>query len=483
MDYDLLEKLTNCNDSQKLIAFGKKCTDKLLDRQLFKQTTYHIDHVELSLDTMISICRIYLAVTTSVCERERILNRIERIDNIKSKFINNKLVINEKNKIMVECLFREYYQLCQHYHWDSRRLEQVKNQCYAGHYKEANCTIQEINIFNENSLERILKYGTFYAKKVLNRNLSGKVFRTMNTYEYKLLLFFTNHSTDKIIEFLKVEYPYIELKELFDFLPIFLKNYSIVEGVEDITVINSISDKLKRLLENTIPRELSKLKEEKKDYLKNLKEEKILVQQEKLKVAKYYCNEYMTGNYLTADEFCKAYGLELEVFKSYTRILLQFDKKLYKKIVDKMSRQSSEFITYVIENLILCIKNGILLDDGSSREFDLIDYYLTFKVSINKIRQKLNSMVLPEEDLALVRSFIGKFRIKPITEYSIYNETVTQMINGKPYTVSETDKMVIINFLAKNDIPLSTTTYSIYLKRYLKEKSNLNDEKVKIYTI
>ncbi len=165
---------------------------------------------------------------------------------------------------------------------------------------------------------------------------------------------------------------------------------------------------------------------------------------------------------------------------SYLNIIKEYDKDLFKRYIEKIeiAKQRNYYILYSVSiKIIDGIKNGITENDYT-RPFDLLDYY-----SITNLDKRIILRFLKDKFPNDVSYFLNFIRKYPNT--SILDEKKIQYIcdndeyirnqfdeNGKrivnPRTnITRDEKILILNYLKENNIPLYDTLYFIALKRYL----------------
>ena len=155
------------------------------------------------------------------------------------------------------------------------------------------------------------------------------------------------------------------------------------------------------------------------------------------------------------NEYCKEYALEY----------LKWTKEQYFRKRCEYLKNSLEFpnILEEIKQIIAYIKFGII-ENRINRPFDIIDYYLTIKIPLNKILELTKNRITNEEYL-LLRAFV--YDNKDTFETIPYTEIISS---------NDEERDIIISFLSNNNIPINNKTYTIAYKRYINSTLDLNLE-------
>lgn len=135
---------------------------------------------------------------------------------------------------------------------------------------------------------------------------------------------------------------------------------------------------------------------------------------------------------------------------------------------------------YILKDIAKLIKEGIKLEDGSYREFDMIDLYLYTKLEFNQIRPAINESSLSIEEAKIIRDFLRNNKeYKPlIIEQELKTRTIINperdkfgnYIEGSGRIITEEEKLSILDWLLKNNIPQDNLMYKAAFKRFKKDK-------------
>ncbi|MBR1413057.1 MAG: hypothetical protein IJ574_00100 [Bacilli bacterium] len=179
-------------------------------------------------------------------------------------------------------------------------------------------------------------------------------------------------------------------------------------------------------------------------------------------------------------------------FNRLLRALKENNNDLYqiynRNTQDYKKKISSQNVDNIRESIINKIINGIVLDNGTCREFDIFDYYRTTNLSFDDLYFVLKGSLDYEERKAL-GTFVGKYTDEKI----LYNQDIENICNSTyTYNVVKDDYDNIISskvigldehkylfdLLKTNDIPITFNTYKLALKRFIN-----NEEIIKPFSI
>ena len=148
-----------------------------------------------------------------------------------------------------------------------------------------------------------------------------------------------------------------------------------------------------------------------------------LVNKDRLEIEEKYekqrlalCNklieEYLESDFTSMTLFCKNHGILLENFKKDASIVQKYNPTLYKKLGETVKKQQAQRYM-ALKNIVLKfvdkLINGIELENGKIRQFDIIDYCLTVNIKYEQLL-KFAKNNLDEESLRLIRAFIKKYQ-------------------------------------------------------------------------
>ena len=136
-------------------------------------------------------------------------------------------------------------------------------------------------------------------------------------------------------------------------------------------------------------------------------------------------------------------------------------------------------VNSIADNII----NGIELEDGRKRNFEILDYFLSTKLDFNDFINLYNkNRNIDIESLIAIKTFFAKNKLT--NKLNIKQEldgTTIFMIDDSPYEVSKEEKQAVLNYLRFKDIPLYIKVYKQALKRYVNGDliiDNSNEKKI-----
>ena len=182
---------------------------------------------------------------------------------------------------------------------------------------------------------------------------------------------------------------------------------------------------------------------------------------------------------MTIPMFCKEKDISEYDFRKALTILKELNNPVYEKYMTEMRERLSRNYAILLnkmKRIIESIKNGVLLEDGTKREFDIIDYYLITKQNPTKLANTLRRDLIDEE-LNEFYAFIDKNFKNDLPVSKIYEEKISMPtafdVGGKPILdsireIEKHEKRSVIIYLKSNNIPITQKTYVQGLKRFLR---------------
>jgi len=254
-----------------------------------------------------------------------------------------------------------------------------------------------------------------------------------------------------------------------------------------------ISDKLKSYIsevneifdakENLKKQEELKIKlEERKRELEQKKTEQKM---ELLPIAKETIRAFIESDTKTIKEYCELFNISENMFERYVEVVKEYDLDLFNKYLERtsnISKQSYAVIMSKAKSIIDKIKNGVELEDGTKRDFTIIDYYLSTKLSLDELFNLIKKD-LTAADVRAFRNFASKnSNIQLWGEQRIenyYNTDITlgikfdsnnKIIPNSGHTLTQEEKEYIIKYIRLLNVPLCQQTVNIIQKEIIDGK-------------
>lgn len=246
-----------------------------------------------------------------------------------------------------------------------------------------------------------------------------------------------------------------------------------------------ICDKLNSYIEDAYKVINAVEREKKQEELKNRLEQKSVEQKKKLfSTAKDIVSKFIESDTKTIKEFCVSYNVDEKTFNKYVEIVKEYDFNLFNKYAEKtsnVSKQSYAIIMSKAKSIIDKIKNGVELEDGSKRDFTIVDYYLTTKLNLDELFS-LVKKDLTSDDVRAFRNFASKNKNlqlwgeQKIENYYNMNITVgnkfdknKNIIVNSGHELSLEEKKYIVKYIKSLNIPLCWQTVNIIQKEIFNE--------------
>jgi len=153
--------------------------------------------------------------------------------------------------------------------------------------------------------------------------------------------------------------------------------------------------------------------------------------------------------------------------------------------MDLLNQQDN--LISVISDILDKIKNGVVLEDGSIRQFTIIDYYRTLDLSFSetyKILEKNFSL----EDIVLFRSFISvNSNFVKWIDASINNYYKSKVVLGVQFDenkkiipntgreITLDEKKIIIDYIRSIGAPINDKTVTIVQRELVRGDLSVNN--------
>lgn len=238
-------------------------------------------------------------------------------------------------------------------------------------------------------------------------------------------------------------------------------------SVQEMNSLINICTKIKRY-ENEIGKGDNLLKGRKKRSKKEL--DKIIE----------FIEEYIKSG-KTLSEYLKTMNRNRRDFKFHLDIIKDYNYLLYKKCYNYILNQETEIhnsIVTLVPEMVQEMKMGIDLEDGTKREFDIIDYYMKTKIPIQEFLERareesfssdvlryLGTFCRGEEDYKLTDKEILDF-LNFDTELLCDHDEKGFPIKNTGIIIPEEDKIELLYTLEQYHIPLTRRVKAAAINRY-----------------
>lgn len=212
-----------------------------------------------------------------------------------------------------------------------------------------------------------------------------------------------------------------------------------------------------------------------------MKIEKEIQQQKLIETATSYITLYLNQTEIE-EVFCKSFDIDLQLFHSFVKLVHKTNNELYEEYNKRQIAEKKE----IFKNEMVKIKEGINLirtgieENGITREFDMIDFFVYTSLSEHEILNIIPVMDLTANEMRLLKHLLKCQNQEPISEtevFGIENKLLDE--NGNLRTISKEEKIEILNFLSEHNIPLLGKIYSCALHKYVKNTLHSNKEKTR----
>lgn len=246
--------------------------------------------------------------------------------------------------------------------------------------------------------------------------------------------------------------------------------YSISYPNADINKLNKIIDIYYNYVEYRNKKEKLK-KQQKEEKIKKEQQEKKIISNKILEQKRKIINlvkmvkSFNQSDYLSYIEYCKDNNISLKNFNCALKVTFKIDKKTYLEFINKLRKYNQK--KYIKEFTIL---SEIIINLKNNDKFGIIDYYNMTKINLNELNM-IAKKVLKKEDYLIFSEFYEKYKNDELINPNILIKA-SYMINsyGNQVELTKEQKSNIIDYLSKNEIPITKYTYLEMIKRTIEEK-------------
>ncbi len=180
--------------------------------------------------------------------------------------------------------------------------------------------------------------------------------------------------------------------------------------------------------------------------------------------------EFMeSGKNLLEYRYDKGTLITPKKFNAKLKYIEKYTPELYKEYIDYTQERKNYLKRIVMETinyLIDKIENGIPLEDGQKRDFDILDYYLLIDIPFADYVAFFKANSTNNTQIKLLGTFYKENSSKELP-----NKEILKFLNYKfrrnNMDISEEIKLEILNYLYQYRIPITAATIRVEIDRYV----------------
>jgi hypothetical protein len=214
----------------------------------------------------------------------------------------------------------------------------------------------------------------------------------------------------------------------------------------------------------------------------NYKEEKKEKRRNEVYTTLRIVENYLSSHFLCFDQYVNSLPEDQKRSSRTLRVdVKHLCPELYRSLIEKEIRDEA-YIISELQKIAQLVRQGVLMEDGSYRSFDIIDYYSFLSVPMNVVLKKFRSKLSCEDNITFIRTFkttnshlVEEETYKPLREHEIENlflltDVVPCQIEGNNQgtrVITDSEKEMFLEYLTNNRCPITLETYNAVKKRYL----------------
>lgn len=193
------------------------------------------------------------------------------------------------------------------------------------------------------------------------------------------------------------------------------------------------------------------------------------------------CNLRCSDDYgVDKSDFCLFFNISLKDFDKIINIVKDNNPSMYEEYTNIIRKQ--EEICYrdnisKITKMICNIENGVRMDCGRIRPYDIIDYYkevyLPFKSLLN-IYETTGDI----NGVGILRNFVHKYKRQITLDENLILNVRLEFINsntGSSVVLDEFEKFGIIDYIKENNLPMYESIFYDGCLRYVNGYMNIDN--------
>ena len=205
--------------------------------------------------------------------------------------------------------------------------------------------------------------------------------------------------------------------------------------------------------------------------------------------AREIIGRFLLDRDLSVDEYCKNNGVSINKFKNIVKLLKDYNDPFYHKYNDKINylkEKEHKLLISIGSEVLNKVKSGVIVND-EVKEFDLVDYYLLTDIPLKNVFAAIKNDFNIDDIKRFGRFYSPYSKSKELNERTINilldsKEVFGVEVDGEGNPIKNSgrevsleEKLYVLDYLKKNNIPLLDDTYRIALIRYL--NGTLEDNK------
>ena len=179
----------------------------------------------------------------------------------------------------------------------------------------------------------------------------------------------------------------------------------------------------------------------------------------------------------------KSLGIKPTCFDTHLKKIALKNPNLYNQYLEKKELNLEQFkengkdILLAVEDMI---DNGVLLDNGTIRNFDLLDWYYIYNRYFQNLTRIFMSNLLNEIDRSYGVKRVSRTRELLSRSYNDNLGSVIKTINAdfiisdNTFNLSDLEKTAIINYFYRNGIPFTYDSYYCAVERVINNRENFS---------
>ena len=182
------------------------------------------------------------------------------------------------------------------------------------------------------------------------------------------------------------------------------------------------------------------------------------------------------GKYINRNRFLKSIGIEPNSFNDYLKkIAIKYPEKYYeyRLINDRNLTIFKESCEVIISKMAELIKNGVKMDDGTIREFDILDWYNIYYRYFDNVGRDVISEIIESRDKRLRGYSSRAVRTRELISFASgqsvgnisYKITEKHVLMDKTYNLTDEEKEQIVKYFNAFSIPYTYLTLDCAAKR------------------